>query len=711
MRKEKTRQKRMKEENVLWRLVKWIHKQLNSLVFRVQILKIVVASLFALLLVSIYMVHIIYADDFVAFNALTTTTYLNREVPRGHIYDRHMTPLVRNTSVPVITYRHIPNTYTGAIREVATELAELIEVDHSPLTFRDLQDLFIIEHGEEARALVPSEVAAGLDNAEFHQEMIARITEEHIEELTDEQRAVHYIFTRMYQGAGMTTNIIKENPTDEEIARVTENMLNLPGIEVGVDWSRSHPSDFGNNPILGTITTHQTGIPRERQVYFLSRGYAANARVGNSQIEWAMQSYLSGFQSRYFIEDGVPPTQVTEGLPGFQVVLTLDTEFQEQVEEIVANALIAARGERTSRFVREAYVVVTNPNTGEVLAMVGIEIEPDGEGGYEVIANPLGSFQRSFVVGSTVKGATLMAGYYHGVTYVDQTRRDGILQFQGSAPMSSWSDLGRPSDIAALSRSSNVYFWRQTMDLAGVIYEHGGPVHGWTTNDNPAWNIYRDFFAQVGLGSSTGIELQNEATGFVAQERSFHELLFFAIGQADTYTAMQLAQFAGVIATSGNRMQLQIVQNIYMPGDEGEERQLVRGFEPNLLNQIELTDRQWSNIHEGHRQAVQHNLGTGFNAFNRASFDFNPAGKTGTAESVLHDANGHRIIENGRTITTHNRTFIGYAPWDEPEVAIAVIVPQSEMPEGQHFSSPISEDIARLVLEAYFDLQRERSGN
>jgi len=654
------------------------------------------------------MVHIIYADDFTAFDELTTTAYLNREVPRGILYDRNMIPLIRNTSVPVITYRHLPNTYVGAIRETATYLAELIEVEHDGvLTHRDLQDLFILENEDYARGLVPAEEAASMSNAEFHQEMIDRITEEHVEMLTDEQKQIHYIFTRMYQGAGMTTNIIKENPTDEEIARVTENMMRLPGVEVGVDWAREYPSDFEDNGLFGTISTHQTGIPREREAYFLSRGYAANARVGTSQIEWAMQNYLSGFQSRYFIEDGVP-TQVAEGLPGFQVTLNLDTELQEILEEVVRDELIRARTtEWTSRNVREAYVVLADPNTGAVLAMVGVIIDPDGEGGFDVAYRPLGTFQNAFIVGSTVKGATLMAGYYHDATFVGQYRHDVPIRIQGSNPMASWNrdGLGHLNEIGALSMSSNVYFWRQTMDLARVTHTQGGPVEGWPLdNNNDAWEMYRHFFASVGLGSATGIELQNESAGFQAQSRAFYQLLHFAIGQSDTYTAMQLVQFAGVIATNGDRMQMQVIQNIYMPGDEGEERQLVRGFEPNLLNHVELTDTQWANIHAGHRRAVQQpNEGTGYSSFGRGNFnrDFNPAGKTGTAEDVLTDEDGNRL-----GIDTFNRTFIGYAPWDDPEVAISVIVPHSQMPGSP--SSTISEDIARDVLQAYFDLQRAR---
>ena len=685
-------------------LAKRIYKWFKLPVFRVHVLKIVAVGLSFVLVASVYMIHIVYADQFHDFREIATTATLSREVPRGVIYDRNMVALVTNSTVNVITYRHVPNTYVGHMKEVALRLAALIDFDYETvLTHRDKQELFIELNLEYARNLVPQSMSQGISNDEFHLLMLNEITAEHLEELTAKQLRTQAIFIRMHQGAGMTTNIIMENPSEAEIAKVIENLVNLPGIEVGVDWVREYPSAMHNH-LFGTVSTHQQGIPRDREAYFLSQGYAANARVGMSHLERSMQSYLSGFQYQYFLADGVP-TQTAAGLPGFSVSLTIDNELQLILEELVAEHLITERlTVATAQHLHSAYVVLQNPNTGEVLALVGIRLEQNADGTFETIYDPFGTFLRAYAVGSSIKGASLMAGYHFGVTSVGQTRFDTPIHIQSSIPLSSHMNMGTVSDITAISRSSNVFFFLQTMELAG-IHNHvqGAPIFNWMPE---AWDFYRDYFGQLGLGTRTGIQLQDESIGMRVPVRDFSNLVHFAIGQSDTYTTMQLAQFASVMATRGYRFQTQIIRDIYMPGYDLTDRQLVRDFTPNLLNYVELTEAQWHNLHEGHRQVTHTTQGTGFNSFN-ASFA-NIAGKTGTAQAPAYNLdNTLRLGANGMSIEIHNRTFLGWAPYDNPQVAVAVIVPQSET-AGMPGSSLVN-DIARDAVEAYFELQSQRT--
>jgi len=677
-------------------------------VFRVHLLKAIAILLCFTMLSSVYMLHVVYAEDFQAFSALTTTANLRRDVPRGVILDRNMEPLVTNASVNVITYRHVPNTPTRLMLETAESLAELIEMDYSELTPRDLQDLFIMQNPYYTRDLIPAADRVGLSNSELHALMVEEITDEHVATLTSEEKEIYAIFVRMYQGAGMTTNIIKEDATDDEIARVSERLMDLPGIEVGADWVREYPSDMGRSHMFGTVTNHQQGIPLERQSHFLSQGYAPNARVGTSNIEQSYQSYLSGFPSRYFLDEDTPHL-LSEGMPGFQISLTIDSELQVLIEDIVGDALLSAR--RTGgprRFVREAYVVLADPRTGEVLAMVGMVVV-ERNGRFEVEANPMGAFQAASTPGSSIKGASLMVGYHTGATTVGQSRHDRPITFRASPVLRSWREggLGSVDDIRAISESSNIYFVRQTMEMMGIYgFSDGMSVYGW---DYGVWDIYRDYFAQLGLGSSTGIDLQHESTGQAVMDQSFFNLLQLSFGQADTYTAMQLAQFASVMATRGDRYQMQVVRNIYMPGADTEYLQLVRPFEPNLLNSVELTNEQWNRLNQGHIETVQHSRGTAFRAFQGANY--NPAGKTGTAEDVLRGADGNVVRDrNNNPTSVLNRTFLGYAPADNPQVAISVMVPQSQV-AGTVIPENIATDIARQSLDAFFDLQssRERS--
>jgi len=685
-------------------LLKHIYKWFRSPVFRVHVMKIIAAALTVLLLATAYLVHVIYADEYVAFKNITTTANLSRDVSRGVIFDRNGEPLVANNVISVITYQHVPNTYTGEMRRVAANLAELIDFTedeiNSVLTRRDKENLFIFLNAEYARDLVSTEdrAAAGSDNAMFHRMMLDQITDEHVETLTDEELRTHAIFTRMYQGAGRTTNIIKENPTSEEVARIMENLADLQGIEVGVDWEREHPSDLSRS-FFGDVSTHQQGIPQDREDYFLSRGYSPNARVGRSQLERTMHAYLSGFQYRYFIDDGVP-TQLSEGMPGFQMSLNLDAEFQLMVEEIVEAHLLNERRYSHARFLEEIYAVVSDPNTGAVLAMVGVVVYEDEDGNLATRMEPLGTFQRATPLGSAIKGATLITGYAEGVTFVGQSRLDSPIEIQASEDLRSFRNMGWINDIDAISRSSNVYFFLQSMALARVSHVQGGPVHFSVENLNNAWDSYRRIFGQMGLGTRTGIELPYEQTGFTA-DRNFSNLMFFSIGQADTYTTMQMAQFGAVLATGGDRMQMQLVRNIYMPGSHEEERQLVRGFQPNLLNRVELTEQQWRTIQLGHRQTVT--SGTASGIF--AGTDFEAAGKTGTAEDFRRYDNGNIM----RPLTeVYHRTFVGYAPYHNPEIVVAVVTPQSQI-GGSEGIPNLAAIITREIMQTYFDLQIART--
>jgi len=691
-------------------LSKRVYKWFKSPVFRVHIFKIVSVALSIVLLAGAYMVHMIYADEYVEFQAITTTANLNRDVSRGVMHDRYGIPLVTNITVNVITYRHVPNTYTGDMRRVARTLAGLLEFDDEEiegiLTTADKQDLFILLNPTYARNLVPAEERQDATPEEFHLMMIERIGDEHVETLTEAELRAHAIFVRMNQGAGTTTNIIKENPSEEEVALVTENLINLPGVDIGADWERDYPSDLSQD-FFGSVSTHRQGIPRDREAYFLSQGYAANARVGTSQLERSLQQYLAGFQYRYFVDDEAEVTQLSQGLSGFEVSLNLDSELQLEVEDIVSRAILHERRTRGhARFLSEANVVIANPNTGEVLAMVGVMLEENDDGVLEAVMNPLGTIQRPTVVGSSVKGASLMVGYASGATYPGQVRSDATLRIQGSPDLRSWTNMGHLNDVAAISQSSNVYFFRQTMNIAGVGHVDGGRILNWS-RDNIAWDIYRDYFGQVGLGSFTGIELPRESDGFAAGSE-FIDLLFLSIGQADTYTAMQMAQFTAVMATRGDRMQMQLIQNIYMPGGEQEMRQLVQGFQPNLLNHIELTDDQWWRIQEGHRRALQSPEGTAFNLFQ--DVDYRPAGKTGTAEDFLRDEDGLIVLnEHGRyAARVYNRSFVSYAPYDDPEIVVSVLIPQAEA-QGTRGAPNIAAIISRDVMQAYFDLQAERA--
>ena len=685
-------------------------KLIKSLVFRINVLKAVCLILFLVVIFRLYAIQVTYSSDYQAFIDRTSTIALQKNVPRGVIYDRNRAVLVDNQAVNTITYQLYSGVSSSEMKEIAGKLADLIEVEFDKLTSRDLKDLYIEIFPEDAKALLTEQEQKELasDNDAYYQLQLSRITEEHLNQLTDHDKETHAIFIKMNKGTNLTSNIIKQGATEEEIAVVNEHLEEMPGVNTDVDWNRTYPSVAQWHPIYGRVSTYEQGLPATSSGYYLAHDYQSNDRVGLSQLEYYYEDLLRGYKSQYVLtkENEVSSyDEIYEGQRGYEMVLTIDADLQAAVNQIVEEEMLSAKkNSSTTKYLREAYIVMTNPNTGEILAMTGRIIEWDDEKKeYVFTDNSLGTFQNSFTMGSVVKGATLLAGYNANATTVGQVRLDEKMSFKGGLIKGSWKVMGNINDITALTQSSNVYFFKQTMSLAGgVNYYAGMPL----VLDLDVFDYYRSFFNQFGLGVATGIDLPNESTGLIESQRTSGKLLDFSIGQADIYTTMQLVQYVSTIATNGKRFAPTLVKEIYLPSNEEVDgKQLLEGFTPRLLNVVDLNEKHLEQVKKGFVGALQSSNGTGYSVFAKATY--NPAGKTGTAEEYARDEEGKYMRDsNGELIEVHNRTLIAYAPADSPEIAISVVVPQGELTTQSH---PISLNIGQRSMQAYFDLKKERA--
>ncbi len=685
-------------------------KLIKSLVFRINVLKAVCLILFLVVIFRLYAIQVTYSSDYQAFIDRTSTIALQKNVPRGVIYDRNRAVLVDNQAVNTITYQLYSGVSSSEMKEIAGKLADLIEVEFDKLTSRDLKDLYIEIFPEDAKALLTEQEQKELasDNDAYYQLQLSRITEEHLNQLTDHDKETHAIFIKMNKGTNLTSNIVKQGATEEEIAVVNEHLEEMPGVNTDVDWNRTYPSVAQWHPIYGRVSTYEQGLPATSSGYYLAHDYQSNDRVGLSQLEYYYEDLLRGYKSQYVLtkENEVSSyDEIYEGQRGYEMVLTIDADLQAAVNQIVEEEMLSAKkNSSTTKYLREAYIVMTNPNTGEILAMTGRIIEWDDEKKeYVFTDNSLGTFQNSFTMGSVVKGATLLAGYNANATTLGQVRLDEKMSFKGGLIKGSWKVMGNINDITALTQSSNVYFFKQTMSLAGgVNYYAGMPL----VLDLDVFDYYRSFFNQFGLGVATGIDLPNESTGLIESQRTSGKLLDFSIGQADIYTTMQLVQYVSTIATNGKRFAPTLVKEIYLPSNEEVDgKQLLEGFTPRLLNVVDLDEKYFEQVKKGFVGALQSSNGTGYSVFAKATY--NPAGKTGTAQEYARDEEGKYMRDsNGELIEVHNRTLIAYAPADSPEIAISVVVPQGELTTQSH---PISLNIGQRSMQAYFDLKKERA--
>lgn len=683
-----------------------LFKLIKSLVFRIQVLKVVCLLMFIVIAFRLYAIQVKYSDDYQAYVNKTSTVALQRNVPRGVIYDRNMSVLVDNEAVSTITYQRYADVSEKEMHQIADKLADLIEVDFSKLTSRDLKDLYLEKFEDEAKELYTKEELKKYGDKKLYQLQLSRITDDMLSKLTDQDKEAHAIYINMKKGTNQTSNIIKKGATEEEVAIVSEHLESMPGVNTEVDWDRTYPSVAQWHPIYGRVSSYEQGLPAVLVDYYKAHDYQSNDRVGLSQLELYYEALLGGHKSQYLLtndDDTSTYDEIYEGQRGYELVLTIDAELQAAVNDIVRDELLnAKKNSSTTKYLREAYIVMTNPNTGEVLAMTGNIIDWDDEAkDYVIYDNSLGTFQSSFTVGSVVKGATLLSGFKYGVTTPGQVVNDTKMYFKGGLVKGSWQTLGAVNDLTALQKSSNVYFFDQTIRFGGSYYS---PYMALNLNLD-VFDKYRSTFNEFGLGVSTGIDLPNESTGLVEAQRTSGKLLDFAIGQADLYTPMQLVQYVSTVATSGKRFAPTLVKEVYLPSnDDISGKQLVKGFAPNLLNVVELDQQYFDRVHQGFAMALQQSGGTGYSTFYKANY--NPAGKTGTAQEYARDADGRYIKDaNGEFIDVHSRTLIAYAPADKPEVALSVIVPQCELPSQSH---PISLQIGERAMQAYFDLKKER---
>ncbi len=683
-----------------------LFKLIKSLVFRIQVLKVVCLLMFIVIAFRLYAIQVKYSDDYQAYVNKTSTVALQRNVPRGVIYDRNMSVLVDNEAVSTITYQRYADVSEKEMHQIADKLADLIEVDFSKLTSRDSKDLYLEKFEDEAKELYTKEELKKYGDKKLYQLQLSRITDDMLSKLTDQDKEAHAIYINMKKGTNQTSNIIKKGATEEEVAIVSEHLESMPGVNTEVDWDRTYPSVAQWHPIYGRVSSYEQGLPAVLVDYYKAHDYQSNDRVGLSQLELYYEALLGGHKSQYLLtndDDTSTYDEIYEGQRGYELVLTIDAELQAAVNDIVRDELLnAKKNSSTTKYLREAYIVMTNPNTGEVLAMTGNIIDWDDEAkDYVIYDNSLGTFQSSFTVGSVVKGATLLSGFKYGVTTPGQVVNDTKMYFKGGLVKGSWQTLGAVNDLTALQKSSNVYFFDQTIRFGGSYYS---PYMALNLNLD-VFDKYRSTFNEFGLGVSTGIDLPNESTGLVEAQRTSGKLLDFAIGQADLYTPMQLVQYVSTVATSGKRFAPTLVKEVYLPSnDDISGKQLVKGFAPNLLNVVELDQQYFDRVHQGFVMALQQSGGTGYSTFYKANY--NPAGKTGTAQEYARDADGRYIKDaNGEFIDVHSRTLIAYAPADKPEVALSVIVPQCELPSQSH---PISLQIGERAMQAYFDLKKER---
>ncbi|MFD2168989.1 peptidoglycan D,D-transpeptidase FtsI family protein [Tumebacillus lipolyticus] len=486
-----------------------------------------------------------------------------------------------------------------------------------------------------------------------------------------------------------------------QVAYVREHANELPGINVVVEPIRNYRYSNSSSHVLGYLNN----IAEDDWAAFKDKGYEQNEIVGWAGVEKQYEEYLHGSNGTLKVEvnryyQPLQEKRTEEPVKGHDLILTIDKDLQTATEQALKEQLVELK--RSVNTVEHGAAIAMDPKTGEILAMASYpDFDPNlyikgfstKEYNEQILPGIMNrAIQQTYQPGSTIKMSSVLIGLKEGVISPYSGLTDsGAIQVgwtTGGKPnmISSWQALGYVDPVKALAVSSNVFMIDIFKKLGKYNdFMNNSEVNTFLSSYLPeSMKKILAYHAEFGLGKvKTGLDLPYEVEGSVTEEKNPADLAYASIGQSEHYTLMQLAQYVSTIANDGKRMEPHIVSEIIGPDNKS-----VQKIEPKVLNELPYTQEQINLVKRGMRDVVEKPYGTFYSVLH--NFRYPVAGKTGTAET-------------GRG--TENSLFVGYAPYDNPQVAIAIIIPDNKA--NSHSYDSVGP-IAQKMFDAFFTLKEQK---
>lgn len=681
--------------------------------FRLGVLFIIIFVLFVALIIQLGNLQIVNSDNMESRIKASSQRTIEESTPRGMIYDSQGEPLVENNSEAAITFTRGLDMEAADLLDIAEKLDDLIdvEVDEDKLTERDLKDFWLADEDnlETARDRL-SNKESNLSDSEEYAAMVDKVQDDEID-FNDDQLRLATIFKQLNGTQELSTDYVKNSDvSDEELARVSERSTELPGVSTSMDWTRRMVTDESPlQSVIGKVSTQEQGLPAEEEEEYIDKGYSRNDRVGTSYLEKQYESVLQGTKAKSEVSvdrNGqiVGQKNISEGKKGDNLKLSIDSEFQQEVDKIVRENYQELIDDGMANYSPGIYAVAMNPKTGEILSLNGYYHET---GSSDIDEDAIGTYTKSFTPGSVVKAGTLTAGWKAGAIQGNEVLYDQPVRLAGSNNKASIFNKNgennqNVSAQKALEYSSNSYMIQVALKMLGVNYNGGTVSIPGVQSQKGVYDQLRDAMAQYGMGVETGVDLPGESTGIRTPvddlsdaEGQAGNILDLAFGQFDTYTPLQLAQYVSTVANDGKRVRPHLVTGIYDNDEGGGLGEQKDEIDTEVLNEVDISDENMDTIHKGfHDVAHGDDAWTTAKGLDDAEMDL--AAKTGTAEMV--------VVEDGDEISVDGLNMVSYGPYDDPEIAFAVVIPQI-----QRNNSKVTPnlDITKEVMDAYYDLYKD----
>lgn len=482
--------------------------------------------------------------------------------------------------------------------------------------------------------------------------------------------------------------------------KLAELRSTIPALDVRARPVRSYTTGSLVSRVLGYVGS----VDSNEYKSLSGRGYELNDQIGKTGIELSYEEKLRGIPGRRAVEVDASGRELRtlDEVPaqaGDNVTLTIDSALQKGVADILANSLKEYKSP-------SGVAIMMDVHTGEILAYVSLPSyddnlfsQPIAEATLQQLLRDPGrplvdhAISDQYPPGSTFKEITGLAALQEGVATPGTTiATDGklVVASQGDPSQTytfpDWMNLGTLDFYRGIAMSSDVYFYC----LSG-----GCPMHPNGLGSDAIARYARMF----GLGSRAGIDLPDEALGFVPdkpwKERTLHEpwvladTYFLGIGQEYlTTTPIQMLRVVAAIANGGDILRPHLMHEIRDPSGN-----LVPITEQNVLRHLEISPQNIQVMRDAMAQVVESGSAPGGKVPG-----VRIAAKSGTAEygDQLTAPAGEGEAANG-TYNEHG-WFVSYAPYDNPQVALVVF---HERGGGAATAAPVSSQIWDFYFHQY----------
>ena len=482
--------------------------------------------------------------------------------------------------------------------------------------------------------------------------------------------------------------------------KLGEQSIYFPGISATTEPLVSYPSGSLASHILGYV-----GNITQAELDGREDTYGINDVIGKVGIQYVFEEYLRGQngikQLDMSVDGNITDEYITkEAVAGSDIILTIDANLQATTEKALANNIkkIASGGFSKTSEAKAGAAVVMNVKTGEILAMASY---PDYEP--ELFVNGISQKKLDeYNKGDNIFNRAISGVYAPGSTFKMITAIAGL----------------ETGAITPTEKINDVGVYKKAHEPACWIWNSYGMTHGWLNVTDAIIHSCNYFFYEVGyrvtidniakyakyygLGQKTNIELPMEEEGVVAtrdkakergDEWQIGETLSAAIGQSyNSYTPIQMAKYISMLANGGKPIDVSIVKSVIdVNGNQISKEEITKfvnaklGLEKQEKEDLNIKKENLEAILKGMKGVTSEEGGTAYSTF--ADFNIELGGKTGSAQTDV----------NGKV----NGWFVGFAPYDEPEVAVVVLVENAG-------SGSYTAEVARDILQEYFGMNMEK---